>query len=97
LWDHTNPLNHDIVKQYTEHLKYAIEQWDMDFFDPDSNQQVRPNLMQRQALKEISRYRSLGSIKPWWLRQPDQAKPIWPLSMPSTSKPRNFFSSFTKT
>jgi hypothetical protein len=26
----------------------------MDFFDPDSNQQVRPNLMQRQALKEIS-------------------------------------------
>ncbi len=63
LWEHTNPLNHDIVKQYTEHLKYAIEQWDMDFFDPDSNEQVRPNLMQRQALKEISRYRSMNVNK----------------------------------
>ena len=63
LWDHTNPLNHDIVRQYTEHLKYAIEQWDMDFFDPQNQQQIRPNLMQRQALKEISRYRSMNVNK----------------------------------
>jgi len=63
LWDHTNPLNSDIVKQYTEHLKYAIEQWDMDFFDPNSKQMIRPNLMQRQALKEISRYRSMNVSK----------------------------------
>jgi|LAHS01.1.fsa_nt_gb superfamily II DNA or RNA helicase len=63
LWDHTNPLNHEIVKQYTEHLKYAIEQWDMDFFDPESNVPIRPNLMQRQALKEIARYRSMDIHK----------------------------------
>lgn len=62
-WDHTNPLNQDVIKQYTEHLKYAIEQWDMDFFDPDSDKLIRPNLMQRQALKEISRYRCMNVSK----------------------------------
>jgi superfamily II DNA or RNA helicase len=63
LWKHTNPLNHEIIRQYTEHLKYAIEQWDMDFFDPDNGQQIHPNVMQRQALKEIARYRSMNVTK----------------------------------
>lgn len=63
LWDHTNPLNREIIKQYTEHLKYAIEQWDMDFVDPENNLPIRPNLMQRQALKEIARYRSMDVHK----------------------------------
>lgn len=63
LWDHTNPLSNEIIRQYTEHLKYAIEQWDMDFFDPDNGQQIRPNIMQRQALKEIARYRSMNVTK----------------------------------
>jgi superfamily II DNA or RNA helicase len=35
----------------------------MDFFDPESNQPIRPNLMQRQALKEIARYRSMNVNK----------------------------------
>lgn len=63
LWSRTNPLNRDIIRQYTEHLKYAIEQWDMDFFDPENERQIKPNMMQRQALKEISRYRSMNVDK----------------------------------
>jgi superfamily II DNA or RNA helicase len=63
LWKHTYPLNRDIIKHYTEHLAYAIQQWDMDFFDPENNAQIRPNMMQRQALKEIARYRSMDVNK----------------------------------
>jgi superfamily II DNA or RNA helicase len=59
----TNKLSREIIRQYSEHLKYAIEQWDMDFFDPQNDQRVRPNLMQRQALKEIAHCRSLGVKK----------------------------------
>jgi len=63
LWSKTNPLNKEIIRRYQTRLEYAIEQWDMDFFDPETNRPVRPNLMQRQALKEIARYRSMGADK----------------------------------
>ncbi len=59
-WNKTNPLNEEIVRQYTEHLKYAISSWDMDTFDPQRAGTIKPNLMQREALKEISRYRDMN-------------------------------------
>ena len=43
-------------------LDYAIDKWDMDFLAFSSNQ-VKPNAMQRRALKEIRRYRDLGVKK----------------------------------
>lgn len=62
-WKATSPLSKEIIRSYTEHLSYAIEQWDMDFFDPQNSLQIRPNSMQRQALKEIARYRSMNVTK----------------------------------
>ena len=60
-WQKTYPLNRDIVRRYQARLQYAIEMWDMDFLDPEEMRGIRPNAMQRKALKEINRYRSLGA------------------------------------
>ncbi|MCI2111127.1 MAG: DUF3427 domain-containing protein [Bacilli bacterium] len=62
-WKATYALDRDIVKRYAVRLAYAIESWDMDYFDPTSDRPVRPNLMQRSALKEIARYRREGVDK----------------------------------
>lgn len=63
LWKRTLPLDKGIVKRYQLRLEYAIEQWDMDYINPDEEGIVTPNLMQRKALKEISRTRSMGVDK----------------------------------
>ena len=62
LWNQTKLLNNDLIKEYQMSLDYAINKWDMDFLDFTS-EQVKPNAMQRKALKEIRRYRDLGCKK----------------------------------
>lgn len=62
LWDATLPLNIDLIEKYKLLLSYAIEKWDMDYFNPDIIT-IKPNSMQRSALKEIRRYRDLGVDK----------------------------------
>ena len=43
-------------------LDYAIDKWDMDYYDPISLK-IKPNAMQRKALKELQRYRDMGVNK----------------------------------
>lgn len=62
-WRVTYPLNREIIKRYTTRLAYAVESWDMDYFDPDDTRVVRPNAMQREALTQIRRYRNEGVDK----------------------------------
>lgn len=62
LWDATLPLNSELIEKYKIMLSYAIEKWDMDYFNPDIVS-IKPNSMQRNALKEIRRYRDLGVDK----------------------------------
>lgn len=40
-------------------LNFAIERWDMDYDLATAN--VKPNFMQRKALKELNRYRAVGT------------------------------------
>ena len=63
LWKHTAQLDQNIIKRYQSHLAYAIQSWDMDYFDPEANHQIKPNMMQRQALKEIKMCRNRGINK----------------------------------
>ncbi len=62
LWDTTYELNEELIDKYRIMLSYAIEKWDMDYFNPCINT-VKPNSMQRGALKELRRYRDLGVDK----------------------------------
>ena len=62
-WKKTEPLTRDLIRRYTIHLSYAIQSWDMDYFDPENSRSIHPNLMQRQALRQISRYRLMGVKK----------------------------------
>ncbi len=62
LWCKTKTLTNELIVQYQKLLDYAIEKWDMDYFDPTSNK-VKPNSMQRKALKELRRYRDMGVSK----------------------------------
>lgn len=62
LWAKTKPLNNQLIKQYQMQLDYAIDKWDMDYFDPVTDV-IRPNAMQRKALKELRRYRDMGLSK----------------------------------
>ena len=62
LWDRTYKLNDEIIKKYSFILDYAIEKWDMDYINP-STQNIKPNAMQRKALKELIRYRDVGVKK----------------------------------
>ena len=56
----TYELDRDIIKRYALKLEYAITSWDMDYFDMDEDGKIRPNAMQRKALKEIKRYHDLN-------------------------------------
>lgn len=58
-WTATHPLNIDIINLYSNKLNFAIERWDMDYDLSASN--IKPNFMQRKALKELNRYRSVGT------------------------------------
>jgi len=62
LWEATLPLDKTLIEKYKVILSYAIEKWDMDYFNPDIVS-IKPNSMQRNALKEIRRYRDLGVDK----------------------------------
>lgn len=58
LWDNTEILDSEIIGTYEQKLHYAIERWDMDYDVAKSN--VKPNYMQKTALKELNRYRAMG-------------------------------------
>lgn len=60
-WDKTILLDNDIISKYSDRLNYAISAWDMDY--DTSSSLIKPNFMQRKALKEINRYRSMGVTK----------------------------------
>lgn len=60
-WEATHPLNQDIINLYTNKLNFAIERWDMDYDLFRSN--IKPNFMQRRALKELNRYRAVGTSR----------------------------------
>ena len=60
-WDATHPLNLDIINLYANKLNFAIERWDMDYDLHTAN--IKPNFMQRKALKELNRYRAVGTAR----------------------------------
>ncbi len=61
LWEHTNELNNDMIDEYKTHLYYAVDRWDMDY--DIANSEIKPNYMQRRALKELNRLRVMGATK----------------------------------
>ena len=61
LWGKTYKLSQDIIGDYRTRLYYSIERWDMDY--DIANFQLKPNYMQRKALKELNRIRALGASK----------------------------------
>ena len=61
LWERTLPLTKDLIEEYRTRLFYSIERWDMDY--DLANTEIRPNYMQRKALKELNRVRAMGASK----------------------------------
>lgn len=59
LWEKTCPLTNDLIKEYATRLYYSIERWDMDY--NVANSEIKPNYMQRRALKELNRVRAMGA------------------------------------
>lgn len=57
-WDFTSSLTLEIINKYANKLNFAIERWDMDYDFATAN--IKPNFMQRKALKELNRYRAIG-------------------------------------
>jgi len=60
-WAATHLLNADIINLYSNKLNFAIERWDMDY--DFSVSRHKPNFMQRKALKELNRYRAVGTSR----------------------------------
>ena len=61
LWERTLSLTRDIIEEYKMWLYYSIERWDMDY--DIANTAVKPNYMQRRALKELNRIRAMGASR----------------------------------
>jgi len=61
LWQKTYPLTQDRINIYAQKLNFAIERWDMDY--DLAEQKIKPNYMQRKALKELNRNRAIGIDK----------------------------------
>ena len=61
LWEQTLPLTTDLIGEYRTRLYYSIERWDMDY--DIANSEVKPNYMQRRALKELNRVRAMGAAR----------------------------------
>ena len=61
LWERTLPLTRELIDEYKTRLFYSIERWDMDY--DIANSEVKPNYMQRRALKELNRVRAMGAAK----------------------------------
>ena len=57
-WDATERLDAELINKYATRLNYAIEPWDMDY--DFSASKIKPNYMQKKALKELNRYRAIG-------------------------------------
>lgn len=57
-WDATIELDLELINRYSTRLNYSIERWDMDY--DLSSSKIKPNYMQRKALKELNRYRAMG-------------------------------------
>ena len=62
LWNKIKLLNNNIINKYSLILDYAIEKWDMYYFNPET-EGIKANSMQRRALKELRRNRALGVKK----------------------------------
>lgn len=58
LWQKTYMLSQDLVNSYATKISFAIERWDMDYDLADRD--IKPNYMQRRALRELNRNRALG-------------------------------------
>ena len=61
LWERTLPLSIDLIGEYRTRLYYSIERWDMDY--DIANSEIKPNYMQRRALKELNRVRAMGATR----------------------------------
>ena len=61
LWAKTLPLSQELISEYRTRLYYSIERWDMDY--DIANSEIKPNYMQRKALKELNRIRAIGAEK----------------------------------
>ncbi len=61
LWKQTLPLTQELINEYKARLYYSIERWDMDY--TVANAEIKPNYMQRRALKELNRVRAMGASK----------------------------------
>lgn len=57
-WAATELLNAELIVKYAQRLNYAIERWDMDY--DLSASKIKPNYMQKKALKELNRYHAIG-------------------------------------
>ena len=57
-WIATSLLTSELISKYTSRLNYAIERWDMDY--DLANAKIKPNYMQKKALKELNRCRAIG-------------------------------------
>jgi len=58
LWTKTYGLTQDRINIYAQKINFAIERWDMDY--DLAEQKIKPNYMQRKALKELNRNRAIG-------------------------------------
>ena len=61
LWEKTLELTQERINLYAEKINFAIERWDMDYDLAEQN--IKPNYMQRKALKELNRNRAIGVNK----------------------------------
>ena len=61
LWEQTLALSQELITEYQQRLYYSIERWDMDY--DIANSDVKPNYMQRRALKELNRVRAMGASR----------------------------------
>ncbi len=62
LWEKTLPLDSSLIDRYEKSLDYAIVKWDMDYYLEDEKF-IKPNLMQKRALRELKRNRDMGICK----------------------------------
>ena len=58
LWNKTYELTQERINLYAQKINFAIERWDMDY--DLAEQTIKPNYMQRKALKELNRNRAIG-------------------------------------
>lgn len=58
IWNKTYKLSQERIDLYAQKINFAIERWDMDY--DLAEQVIKPNYMQRKALKELNRNRAIG-------------------------------------